>query len=164
MTSNLKYIRARHISTVSRILRRFDQRSESEEKPEEDELETFFGTLKDKHDLDKNILESVQEEDIDQEILVSDEYKFNLETKIRKIRKFIHVQTSNLNAAARSFTPRNETLQPIQNVCPAYNFTDESQNTDLNFTSLRSNSSVNSSNFHKLPKLNLSTFDGHILE
>ncbi|XP_071177507.1 uncharacterized protein [Mytilus edulis] len=168
MTSKLKSIRAGHRSAVSRILRRFEERSETEEKPEEDELETILDTLKEKQDilkdLDKNILDSVQEEDIEQEILDTDEYKFNLETKIRKIRKFIQAQTSNLNAAARSFSPHNETLQPIHNVGPVYNIRDDSQNTGLNFTSLRSNSSVNSSNFHKLPKLNLPTFDGNVLE
>ena len=104
MTSKLKSIRAGHRSAVSRILRRFEERSETEEKPEEDELETILDTLKEKQDilkdLDKNILDSVQEEDIEQEILDTDEYKFNLETKIRKIRKFIQAQTSNLNAAA----------------------------------------------------------------
>ena len=87
-----------------------------------------------------------------------------VETKIRKIRKFIQAQTSNLNVAARSFSPHNETLQPIQNVGAAYSLKDDSQNTGYNFTTLRSNSSVNSSNFHKLPKLNLPTFDGNVLE
>ncbi|XP_071176443.1 uncharacterized protein [Mytilus edulis] len=168
MTTKLKSIRAGHRSAVSRILRRFEERSETEDKPEEDELETILDTLKEKQDilkdLDKNILDSVQEEDIEQEILDTDEYKFNLETKIRKIRKFIQAQTSNLNAAARSFSPHNEILQPIQNVGIVYSIRDDSQNTDLNFTSLRSNSSVNSSNFHKLPKLNLPTFDGNVLE
>ncbi|XP_063436701.1 uncharacterized protein LOC134718141 [Mytilus trossulus] len=90
MTTKLKSIRAGHRSAVSRILRRFEERSETEDKPEEDELETILDTLKEKQDilkdLDKNILDSVQEEDIEQEILDTDEYKFNLETKIRKIQ------------------------------------------------------------------------------
>ncbi|VDI66473.1 Hypothetical predicted protein [Mytilus galloprovincialis] len=88
MTSKLKSIRVGHRSAVSRILRRFGERSETEVKPEEDELEIILDTLKEKQDilkdLDKNILDSVQEEDIEQEILDSDEYKFNLGTKIRK--------------------------------------------------------------------------------
>ncbi|XP_071133960.1 uncharacterized protein [Mytilus edulis] len=77
MTSKLKSIRAGHRSEVSRILRRFEERSETEEKPEEDELETILDTLKEKQDilkdLDKKILDSVQEEDIEQEILDTDE-------------------------------------------------------------------------------------------
>lgn len=107
MTTQHKSIRAGHKRAVSRILRRFDERSESKEKPEEDELESIVDTLKEKQyvlkDLDKNILECVQEEDIEEEILDKDEYKFNLETKILKIRKFINVEISDLNAAARNF-------------------------------------------------------------
>ncbi|VDI47656.1 Hypothetical predicted protein, partial [Mytilus galloprovincialis] len=98
MISKLKSIRAGHRSAVSRILRRFEERSETEEKPEEDELETILDTLKEKQDilkdLDKNILDSVQEEDIEQEILDTDEYKFNLETKIRKIRETEETHTT----------------------------------------------------------------------
>lgn len=97
MTAKLKSFLAGHNSSVSRIFRRFDVERENNIPK----------------DLDMDILEGVHEDDIEKEILDLDEYKFNFKTTRRKIRKCIHVQTSNLIEAARSFSLQYETLRPI---------------------------------------------------
>ena len=111
--------------------------------------------------MDRKILDDATEEDIEKEILEGDEYNFNLDSKIRKFRKLLLAQTSALNASAQSFT---KPLNFSQTVNSAHNFTENSHIQGYHPSFVNSYSSGNSANFHKLPKLDLSKFDGSVLE
>ncbi|CAC5395292.1 unnamed protein product [Mytilus coruscus] len=117
MNLKLKSIRAGHRSAVSRIYKKFDEIRESgTELVDSDELSNILDTLKRKQELlrklDEDIIQDLDQEDIETEIVDSDEYSFNLETKVRQIAKFITVQTSTLNTNATSFTNSRNDVPP----------------------------------------------------
>ncbi|VDH99287.1 Hypothetical predicted protein [Mytilus galloprovincialis] len=70
--------------------------------------------------LDEDKLQELDDGDIETEIVEADEYAFNLEGKIRQIKKFILVKTTALNTHAESFTPRIETTQPVHTINSSY--------------------------------------------
>ncbi|CAC5421243.1 unnamed protein product [Mytilus coruscus] len=93
-----------------------------------DELSNILDTLKRKQELlrklDEDIIQDLDQEDIETEIVDSDDYSFNLETKVRQIVKFITVRTSTLNTNATSSTnSRNE-------VPPSYPTTNNPSSTE----------------------------------
>ncbi|XP_062621678.1 uncharacterized protein LOC134283249 [Saccostrea cucullata] len=155
MTSKLKAVRAGQRSAVTRLLKRLD-----EENTNSEEIETILETLTDKQeilrDLDENILTETAEEDIEREILETDEYNFNLNSKMRKCKKHFLEQ----NAVASSFLDQDENSQLGGNSQSSHNFRENSRG-HQSFTSF---SNSNSANFHKLPKLNLPIFEGNVLE
>ena len=168
MTTNLKSVRAGHRSVVSRILRRYDERKDSEGDLDTEELETILHSLTEKLDvlkeLDGKILEQTQEDDVERELIDADEYNFNLDPKVRKIRKHLQAKTSTLSASAKSFTAVHATTQPHQQAGSAHDVSHNSQVPDFRSSSIQSTTSNSSNATHKLPKLNLPTFNGNILD
>lgn len=167
MNLKLKSIRAGHRSAVSRIYKKFDEIRESgTELVDSDELSNILDTLKRKQELlrklDEDIIQDLDQEDIETEIVDSDEYSFNLETKVRQIAKFITVQTSTLNTNATSFTNSRNDVPPSYPSTNNPSSTENQHNTHFR-SDFRSYSSI-ASEYNKLPKLNLPTFDGDILQ
>ena len=107
MATKLKSTRAGQRGATTKLLQKFEERWETEETRDTNELESLLETLKEKQelirDLDRKILDDAAEEDMEKEILEGDEYNFNLDSKIRKIRKLLLAQASALNANAQSF-------------------------------------------------------------
>ncbi|CAG2251730.1 unnamed protein product [Mytilus edulis] len=123
MSTKLKGTRSGHRSALTRLLRRFDD-VKSNEEFDRDELSTILDLIIDKQrylsDLNTQIISELSEEELEAEISDSDEYSITLETKIRKMRKFLEptartsyslpVTDSSLNPLAQSFdVNRNQT-------------------------------------------------------
>ncbi|CAG2211221.1 unnamed protein product [Mytilus edulis] len=122
MSTKLKGTRSGHRSALTRLLRRFDD-VKSNEEFDRDELSTILDLIIDKQrylsDLNNQIISELSEEELEAEISDSDEYSITLETKIRKMRKFLEptarsyslpVTDSSLNPLAQSFdVNRNQT-------------------------------------------------------
>ena len=165
MATKLKSTRAGQRGATTKLLQKFEERWETEETRDTSELESLLETLKEKQelirDLDRKILDYAAEEDMEKEILEGDEYNFNLDSKIRKIRKLLLAQTSALNASAQSFTEPSHFSQTVNS---AHKFTDNSHIQGYHPSFVNSYSSGNSANFHKLPKLDLPKFDGSVLK
>ena len=165
MATKLKSTRAGQRGATTKLLQKFEERWETEETRDTNELETLLETLKEKQELirelDRKILDDATEEDIEKEILEGDEYNFNLDSKIRKFRKLLLAQTSALNASAQSFTEPSNFSQTVNSV---HNFTENSHIQGYHPSFVNSYLSGNSANFHKLPKIDLPKFDGSVLE
>ncbi|XP_052699402.1 uncharacterized protein LOC128176925 [Crassostrea angulata] len=172
MTSKLRAVRSGQRSAVTRLLKKLEE-SFLEENNTED-IETIVSTLKEKQEilrnLDDRILEDTVEEDVEKEILEADEYKFDIESKIKKIKKHLLVQGSTLNATASSYQylDRNENLQIEKNAHSTHDFSQNScvqqTVTSLNLNPNSNSGATHSANSHKLPKLNLPIFEGNLLE
>ncbi|CAG2211101.1 unnamed protein product [Mytilus edulis] len=87
MDSKLKAVRAGHKSAVKRLLRKTEDDSNLDNEESAELLETLIQKQKIISALDEDIMNSLKEEDIEEEILNADEYKFFLNTKIRHLRK-----------------------------------------------------------------------------
>ncbi|CAG2251172.1 unnamed protein product [Mytilus edulis] len=87
MDSKPKAVRAGHKSAVKRLLRKTEDDSNLDNEESAELLETLIQKQKIISALDEDIMNSLKEEDIEEEILNADEYKFFLNTKIRHLRK-----------------------------------------------------------------------------
>ncbi|XP_071170914.1 uncharacterized protein [Mytilus edulis] len=138
-------------------------------------------------DLNNRLLEQTSEENLEQEITDSDEYMYELDCKIRQIRKFIksfeHVETntiishdtvgpstSRLNPDAYHFTPE---ARVDMNRC-AIDFMNQQYSVNTPAVHTRPSENVmfqvpseprsSKTNYHRLPKLDLPYFNGDILK
>ncbi|XP_071176551.1 uncharacterized protein [Mytilus edulis] len=166
MNLKLRSIRAGHRSAVSRLIKKFeDVQQEEDGTVDTEDLSNILDSLKRKQEilrkLDEDIVQELDDGDIETEIVEADEYAFNLEGKIRQVIKFILVKTTSLNTHAESFTPRIETTQPIHTINSSY--TEHQNNSNYRLSDFRPSFS-STSEYNKLPKLNLPTFDGDILQ
>ena len=84
----LKSVRAGHKGAITKLLKKFDDNGSDFE---EEDLLTLIDTLSVKRDIlatvNEKIIQQTTEEDIAEEIADSDEYLFDLDRKIRKIKK-----------------------------------------------------------------------------
>ena len=99
MTSKLKATRAAHKSVITKLLKKFDELKKEEENDEEN-FTLVVDQLTEKRkllsELNSQILNLLTDEEVENEITDADEYYFNLESKIRQIRKFIQNLKSSL--------------------------------------------------------------------
>ena len=123
-------------------------------------------------ELNEKILELTSEDDVAQELEDADEYAYELEIKIREISDLTQTQNASqanqskpqvLNPHAASFTTDDQ-YAPSTSTCMNYTYVPENREhiTPANSTHVRSSCSTYS-DYHKLPKLNLPTFTGNIL-
>ncbi|CAG2222556.1 unnamed protein product [Mytilus edulis] len=97
MESKLKAVRAGHKSAVTRLLRKTEEEQDLEIEESTELLETLSQKQKIISALNEEILNLTKDEDVEDEILQTDEYKFFLNTKIRHIRKkYSNSPTSNI--------------------------------------------------------------------
>ncbi|CAG2216955.1 unnamed protein product [Mytilus edulis] len=87
MDSKPKAVRAGHKSAVKRLLRKTEDDSNLDNEESAELLETLIQKQKIISALDEDIMNSLKEEDIEEDILNADEYKFFSNTKIRPLRK-----------------------------------------------------------------------------
>ncbi|XP_071153541.1 uncharacterized protein [Mytilus edulis] len=189
MSSKLRSIRAGHRSVISRLLKKFeDIRDDGDEPVNTEELTKILNNLLKKQEtlqkLNEDILENLDEGEVEAEIVDSDEYAYTLDGKITQIQKLILVNTSALNTNAKDFVSysgpsHSAPAQPAHDqpsyAQPAHDQPSYAQperctkqNTcNSNFREpetqfSRSKTRVN--RYNKLPKLNLPTFDGNIMQ
>ncbi|XP_063442050.1 uncharacterized protein LOC134722364 [Mytilus trossulus] len=165
MSSKLKTVRAAHRRAVIKLLKKADPTEE----PHQDviNLRSMMELIKTKKktlsDLNEKILESIEEEeDLDEEIEEVDKYELDIQigiTKIEKILKEVSYSKnqSALNPHASDFICNNSSVQEHSNQI-IFN----SEQTSLSQSSMPT--STVSSHYNKLPKLNLPTFGGNLLE
>ncbi|CAG2238428.1 unnamed protein product [Mytilus edulis] len=132
MDSKLKSVRAGHKGAVTKLLVKFDE-LKSKTDTEVDEVKALDDAVTQKQktliDLNNRLLEQTSEENLEQEITDSDEYMYELDCKIRQIRKFIksfeHVETNTI-ISHDTVGPSTSRLNP-----DAYHFTPEAR-VDMN--------------------------------
>ncbi|XP_063442697.1 uncharacterized protein LOC134722997 [Mytilus trossulus] len=187
MDSKLKSVRAGHKGAVTKLLVKFDD-LKSKTDTEVDEVKALDDAVTQKQktliDLNNRLLEQTSEENLEQEITDSDEYMYELDCKIRQIRKFIKSfetsaiishdivgpSTSRLNPDAYNFTPEarvDMNTCAIDSINQQYSMhapavhTRPSENVMFQVPSEPRSSK---SNYHRLPKLDLPYFNGDILK
>lgn len=175
MATKLKATRTGHRSVISRFVNKFETKR-NEEEVEDEELSSILNLITEKKDLlqelNQQILDQMTEDEVEREITETDEYTFDLNAKIRNMRKVlnpqnIHRTTSSLNAQAESFHLPDHITIPAS--MPSHINENGSffttQRSDMRFPEIRSVTSASmQSQFNKLPKLDLPKFDGNILE
>ncbi|CAG2203345.1 unnamed protein product [Mytilus edulis] len=113
--SKLKSIRSGNRSAVTKLIRKIDAAKQDTDFDPEELTATFENLLQKQkilNNLNEQILNLAEAEDIESEILDSDEYCITLETKIRHIRNFIQ------DTHTTSKTRQSETSSQILNVDP----------------------------------------------
>ncbi|CAG2185087.1 unnamed protein product [Mytilus edulis] len=153
MDSKLKSVRAGHKGAVTKLLVKFDE-LKSKTDTEVDEVKALDDAVTQKQktliDLNNRLLEQTSEENLEQEITDSDEYMYELDCKIRQIRKFIksfeHVETNTI-ISHDTVGPSTSRLNP-----DAYHFTPEAR-VDMNrcaIDSMNQQYSINAPAVHPL--------------
>ncbi|CAG2192613.1 IFT54 [Mytilus edulis] len=129
MDSKLKSVRAGHKGAVTKLLVKFDE-LKSKTDTEVDEVKALDDAVTQKQktliDLNNRLLEQTSEENLEQEITDSDEYMYELDCKIRQIRKFIKSFETNTIISHDTVGPSTSRLNP-----DAYHFTPEAR-VDMN--------------------------------
>ena len=159
MSSKLKAIRAGHRGAVTKLLKRVDGTSQ-ELLQEHDvrELLSIREIIRNKEkiisELNDKIVEQISEEEIQEEIEEADRYAFDIEMALTKLAKIVR---DNENSAFMSHTQLNP---------HAAEFMSQGNQNQPSVTQPFTSASAfsNTSMYHKLPKLNLPTFGGDILE
>ena len=171
--SKLKSVRAGHKGAVTKLLKKFDDNVSDFD---EDDLLTLIDTLSVKRDnlvtVNEMIIQQTSEKDIADEIAGADEYIFDLDRKIRQIKKLAksHTQNKELNPNANNFVPITQTPSvnhvtlSSENAEPTHAYTSLQSSESIPFTQFTRQSSSVYSDYHKLPKLNLPTFSGSTLD
>ena len=171
--SKLKSVRAGHKGAITKLLKKFDDNGSDFE---EEDLLTLIDTLSVKRDIlasvNEKIIQQTTEEEIADEIADSDEYMFDLDRKIRKIKKLAKSRTQEkvLNPNADNFIPITQTPSvnhvtlSSENAEPTHAHTSLQSSESIPFTQFTHQSSSVYSDYHKLPKLNLPTFSGSTLD
>ncbi|CAG2215227.1 unnamed protein product [Mytilus edulis] len=158
MDSKLKSVRAGHKGAVTKLLVKFDE-LKSKTDTEVDEVKALDDAVTQKQktliDLNNRLLEQTSEENLEQEITDSDEYMYELDCKIRQIRKFIksfeHVETNTI-ISHDTVGPSTSRLNP-----DAYHFTPEAR-VDMNrcaIDSMNQQYSINAPAVHTRPSENV---------
>ncbi|CAC5384154.1 unnamed protein product [Mytilus coruscus] len=108
MDSKLKSVRAGHKGAVTKLLVKFDK-LKSNKNTEVDEVKALHDAVTQKQktliDLNNRLLDQTSEENLEQEITDSDEYMYELDCKLRQIRKFIKSLESNTKMSHDSVEP-----------------------------------------------------------
>ena len=150
--NRLKSLRAGNRAVVTKNLRKMEEAFENENT---EEIVTLLETVENKKKtlvkIDEQILSEVDSEGITQEVLETDEYYLEFESKIRKFKKLVKPTTPSSYSLLRTSAPE---------FIPQSNPFASSLNQEL---PQPSTSSVSSQN-HRLPKLSLPKFNGDILE
>ncbi|CAG2196879.1 unnamed protein product [Mytilus edulis] len=111
--NKLKSIRKANRSVVTRHLRKIDDLKNEAELARVDLLATFESVEQKKkllEDLNQQIISAIDTEDIEKEILNTDEYTLDLETKLKHLRLFIQSLDNSNNHTNQQSTSSYQTL------------------------------------------------------
>ncbi|VDI74375.1 Hypothetical predicted protein [Mytilus galloprovincialis] len=123
MESKLKAVRRGHRGQVTKLFKKFDE-IENNSDLDKDDVKLISDAIEQKQrtivDLNEKILDLTSEEDVAEEIQESDEYMFNLESKLRKIRKITHSDSISQNVASTSLDPNANSFTILPHKFIAY--------------------------------------------
>ena len=125
METKLRAILAGNRAAVTKLLTRFDELKANSGSIEVEDVKTIENAVTQKQnmllDLNEKMIEVISDGDTEQEIADQDEYMFNLDCKLREIRKLRQTIQSNkikdlqvlatLNADAECFVPESATFK-----------------------------------------------------
>lgn len=124
METKLKAIRAGNRAAVTKLWTKFEELKENPDNVEVEEVKAIEDAVTQKkkilHDLNEKMIEVLHEDHIEDEITDSDEYMFNLDSKLRQIQKLTQTinssnntsdlkEKSTTNANAECYIPRSNT-------------------------------------------------------
>ena len=178
----LKSIRGGHRSVVTPLIRRTDEKIATEISPRE--IRTAIDSLETKRyvllNLDSQIIDVTEIDDMEQEMLDTDDFNYTLESTICKYKELLEEETKpqrtlSENAQSTSHTSSipflnqnsNQTSQEIHTTTFVPNHSESQPMTVSNHTESQSMAqpmtTFMSNFYHRLPKLGLPTFSGDIL-
>ena len=175
----LKSLRTGNKSLITRLYRKIEEAKQSEEFDTEDVISNFEKLSAKKQyvdDLNEQIIQLTKPEDVENEIIESEEYSVSIETKIKHARKFIkeiQVQqplqdntspSHTLDIDAPPYSPLSTSAHTAHAHAQPYVSQPLEANHIPNTQASVSTFSRTSTDSHRLPKLTLSTFAGNILE
>ena len=111
------------------------------------------------YNINETILSLTDAADTPEEIVEIEEYTVDVEVKLRKYREFLQRHTDTLNRETTDTTP-HPSASASQPLDAAHINTNASNNNGQSAPQI----STSSTQFSKLPKLTLPTFDGDILQ
>ncbi|CAG2227248.1 unnamed protein product [Mytilus edulis] len=117
MDTKLKAVRSGHKGAITRLWKNFGDIRDTSEIEIEDVTAILDSVLQKKDilkDLNDKIVDASSDEDVVDEIQQTDEYMFDLDSKIRQIRKLIHPSQSKSHNL-----PVNTTVFQASNVTPS---------------------------------------------
>ncbi|XP_063420794.1 uncharacterized protein LOC134706011 [Mytilus trossulus] len=160
--NKLKSIRKANRSVVTRHLRKIDDLKNEAELARVDLFATFESVEQKKkllEDLNQQIISAIDAEDIEEEILNTDEYTLDLETKLKHLRIFIQsLDNSNNHTNQQS----NSSYQILNYEASPFIPTTCIENQQQSY--IAPSMSTFSNQTHHLPKLTLHNFSGNIIE
>ena len=186
MDSKFKAIRAGHRGALTKLLSKFEDMKLNSDVGV-DEVRMLQDAVSQKQqilvDLNIKIVETISEENIEDEITDTDEYMYNLESKLRQINKLAYsLQSGNKTqhtqeSASSCLNPNAENFAPVTGQSSFTETNQQSFNSNIhstlpqvqhqsndNFAAQRLSFTSNiSNNNHRLPKLDLPYFNGDIL-
>ncbi|CAC5389861.1 unnamed protein product [Mytilus coruscus] len=124
METKLKAIRAGNRAAVTKLWTKFEELKENPDNVEVEEVKAIEDAVTQKkkilHDLNEKMIEVLHEDHIEDEITDSDEYMFNLDSKLRQIQKLTQTinssnntsdlkEKSTMNANAECYIPSSNT-------------------------------------------------------
>jgi hypothetical protein len=160
ISTKAKATRSGHRGAFTKLVKKFED-GKSNEEFDRDELATILDLFLDKQkllsELNSQIISELSEEELEGEIIESDEYCLNLEMEIRKMRKY-------LQPAAHAATHSSSVPVTQNSLNPLAEIFDINRNHFI-FISQQMYEPIPCSNsqFIKLPKLEMKTFDDNIL-
>ncbi|XP_071161120.1 uncharacterized protein [Mytilus edulis] len=160
----MKTRRAGHRGVLTKLLKKVEPSSEELlQEYDVSELSTIRGLIAKKQEtidqLNEKIVEELSEEEVSEEIEEADRYTYDIEMAVTKLSKIIKESEITDKQSSKSL------LNPNAHEFINYTNHQESQ-PQPSFMHANTSASVfsNSSMYHKLPKLNLPTFGGNMLE
>lgn len=161
----LKAKRGGHRSTVTRLINRTEEKLEGlsprEIRTAIDSLETKQQMLQ---TLDNEILDVTEVEDMEQEMLDTDDFNYNLESTIRRYKEKLEEGTSNSSqrlVSESTHTPSTSNSDSISAL--NQNFNQATQESYLNEVPSQPSNTHTSNFYHRLPKLDLPRFNGDVM-
>ena len=181
MDPKLKAVRAGHRGILTKQFKKFEEIKQNGDVNIRELSILVDSVIKKKEileGLNEKVLELTSEDDVAQELEDADEYAYELELKLREMSDLLdthknanrhtHRETQALNPQATCFTLDDQQPGPSMNTCTNYPSISHESHQNVTYAN---NSSTHASNasrssyseYHKLPKLNLPTFAGNIL-